>query len=593
VPDAPGYLWAPPGVNYDPPPESAGSGLIQGQGDAAVLVGPLAVIEPGSTVGDEGPINEAFLFSSVVKLTAGAVYRLLSPVHVPPGGKLYLQNAVISRARINLGTGAVIVDDGPGTGPAGPAGPAGPTGPAGPPGAQGPTGATGAAGPAGPPGPTGPTGATGPQGPAGTGINLKGTVANPGALPPTGNTIGDAYTDLSSGNLYVWQNPGPAWVNVGPFVGPAGPAGPAGPTGATGANGATGATGPAGAAGPTGAAGPQGATGPQGPPGLPSVPAAGNTVFGPGTVLTGYLPPQDGFLNDNPSFINDTSSWRVTGPGTIAQASANGGCPALTMCTVTQTTAGSGLPQLQGGFNPLLVPVIQGLAYQLGAYVQSPVAGNVVIAMQFFDDNINSVGAAVSVSVPVQAAAWTWAAMVQVCPSGASYVLFSISSAAAAMYPLNVTLGGIIEGTAPTRVRSYGAVATAQITVPNDNTARGITGAQVALTLARAADVTVWVTMQGQINTGNTAVNARLAMSCYQDGAVAAGQPALALIGQASGQGQAGPMTGVYRFPAVPAGAHTFMPGYQWNGTANTAFVSNAACDVLVTPLPVFASAAV
>ena len=47
-------------------------------------------------------------------------------------------------------------------------------------------------GPVGPEGPPGPTGPQGPQGPAGTGINLKGQVPNSGALPPSGNNVGDA-----------------------------------------------------------------------------------------------------------------------------------------------------------------------------------------------------------------------------------------------------------------------------------------------------------------------------------------------------------------------------------------------------------------
>src|SRR5579862_4701604 len=65
----------------------------------------------------------------------------------------------------------------------------GPPGPPGPPGPKGATGATGPAGAKGDKGDPGNTGATGPQGPqgaqgaAGTGINMKGTVANSGSLP--------------------------------------------------------------------------------------------------------------------------------------------------------------------------------------------------------------------------------------------------------------------------------------------------------------------------------------------------------------------------------------------------------------------------
>jgi hypothetical protein len=193
------------------------------------------------------------------------------------------------------------------TGPTGPTGPSitgptgaastvtGPTGPTGPTGAAstvtGPTGATGAAstvtGPTGSTGPTGPTGATGAAstvtgptgptgatGPQGTSINLKGSVANPAALPVGSNLVNDAYVVDSDGDLYVWN--GAAWQSVGQIVGPQGDTGPMGPTGATGANstvvgptGSVGPTGPQGDTGPTGAA--STVTGPTGPSGVISV----------------------------------------------------------------------------------------------------------------------------------------------------------------------------------------------------------------------------------------------------------------------------------------------------------------------------------
>lgn len=106
----------------------------------------------------------------------------------------------------------------------------GPTGPQGPQGATGYTGYTGPQGIAGFQGPTGYTGATGP---AGAGIMLKGSVANVGSLPPSGNTAGDAYIVLSDGHLYVWN--GSAWTDGGPYVGPTGATGEVGPKGDTGA----------------------------------------------------------------------------------------------------------------------------------------------------------------------------------------------------------------------------------------------------------------------------------------------------------------------------------------------------------------------
>ena len=185
-------------------------------------------------------------------------------------------------------------------GPMGPPGPAGPIGPPGPPGTNGQEGIPGVMGPAGPqgaPGATGPQGPTGPQGlqgpggvqgpqgntgatgPAGTGIIPKGTVATIGALPPSGNAVGDAYVVTANNHLYSWN--GSSWVDMGVSgatgatgpAGPTGPTGPAGPqgipgsTGPQGIQGVTGATGPAGAQGPAGVQGPPGPTGAQGPAG--------------------------------------------------------------------------------------------------------------------------------------------------------------------------------------------------------------------------------------------------------------------------------------------------------------------------------------
>lgn len=257
-------------MNYDPPPEAAGTALLAAQGDNAVLVAPLSRIHPHSPIGDEGPINEAYLTSPVVKLTAGAPYDLRSPVYVPPAGKLYLNDALVNREMIHMGWGAVIVDDpaeqgaqgppGP-QGPRGPYGPEGPPGPPGPQGSQGPAGINGSDGPPGPPGPQGPEGPAGPQGQSGTGINVIGTITDPSQLPATANP-GDAYIDTTNNNLYIWN--GQAWVNAGPIQGPPGPPGPQGPAGSPGAQGAQGVTGPQGAQGPQG---PQGQTGPQGPQG--------------------------------------------------------------------------------------------------------------------------------------------------------------------------------------------------------------------------------------------------------------------------------------------------------------------------------------
>jgi hypothetical protein len=106
---------------------------------------------------------------------------------------------------------------------------------------QGPTGATGVqgiTGPTGQVGPTGSTGATGSTGPQGTSITVRGTVATPGNLPPTGNSLNDAFIVESNGDLYVWTSSN-TWSNVGQIIGPTGPTGPGvtGPTGAIGPKG--------------------------------------------------------------------------------------------------------------------------------------------------------------------------------------------------------------------------------------------------------------------------------------------------------------------------------------------------------------------
>jgi hypothetical protein len=97
-------------VNYDPPPEAGGTGLQQTNPDGSWVVHPLSVIHPGSRVGDEGPINEAFLSTPVVHLCAGRPYALSSPVVVPDGATLHLNRAAIDREQINVGEGAIVHD---------------------------------------------------------------------------------------------------------------------------------------------------------------------------------------------------------------------------------------------------------------------------------------------------------------------------------------------------------------------------------------------------------------------------------------------------------------------------------------------------
>jgi hypothetical protein len=143
-------------------------------------------------------------------------------------------------------------------------------------GPQGPQGIQGLKGDKGDTGDTGPRGDTGPQG---AGVTIKGSVANPGALPASGE-LGDTYivtgsgTGFTAGDGYAYTGTG--WTNVGQIRGPqgikgdtgtagaAGAKGDKGDTGAQGIQGSAGAKGDTGAAGKDGAAGAKGDTGAQG-----------------------------------------------------------------------------------------------------------------------------------------------------------------------------------------------------------------------------------------------------------------------------------------------------------------------------------------
>jgi len=142
----------------------------------------------------------------------------------------------------------------------------GPAGANGVDGKDGAPGANGAKGNPGEPGPRGYPGDPGPQGDKGdTGASLtvKGSVADPAALPATGNTTGDGWITANNGHMHVWD--GAAFQDVGTVQGPQGVKGDTGDTGPTGATGPQGIKGDTGLTGPTG---PVGSTGPQGPTGI-------------------------------------------------------------------------------------------------------------------------------------------------------------------------------------------------------------------------------------------------------------------------------------------------------------------------------------
>ena len=90
----------------------------------------------------------------------------------------------------------------------GPPGPAGPQGNPGPPGQVGPVGPQGSPGIPGEPGPS---------------LTPKGSVATESDLPNTGQTRGDLWIVADTGHGWSWD--GTFWVDLGPWVGPAGPQG--------------------------------------------------------------------------------------------------------------------------------------------------------------------------------------------------------------------------------------------------------------------------------------------------------------------------------------------------------------------------------
>jgi hypothetical protein len=240
----------------------------------------------------------------------------------------------------------------------GPAGPGGLNGPTGPQGLQGPQGEQGIQGPAGPTGATGPqgeqgiqgiqgvkgdtgdTGPTGPQGPKGdtgdtgapgTSVNIKGEVATVGALPSSGNSIGDAYIVTADGNLYTWT--GSAWLDVGQIVGPQGPTGPQGPQGIQGETGATGATGPQGIQGIQGPKGDTGDTGPTGPAGT-------NGVGVPVGGTAGQVLSKINATDYNTQWITPNAGTVTSVSGTAPVVSSGGTTPAISMAKATSLVDG-------------------------------------------------------------------------------------------------------------------------------------------------------------------------------------------------------------------------------------------------------------
>ena len=180
----------------------------------------------------------------------------------------------------------------------GPKGDPGPEGPQGDPGPEGPQGPQGEPGPQGDPGPEGPQGPQGVPGKDGTSFQVLGrydTIDDLTSAHPTG-TAGDAYAvGVEKTEIYIWDDDGNTWENIGPLEGPAGPQGAQGPKGEK------------------GDPGPQGPAGQDGQPG-PAGQAATITV---GTTTTGEPGTQAQVTNtgtENAAIFNFTIPQGVQGP---------------------------------------------------------------------------------------------------------------------------------------------------------------------------------------------------------------------------------------------------------------------------------------
>lgn len=210
----------------------------------------------------------------------------------------------------------------------------------------------------------------GDKGDQGTGVNIKGTVPNSGALPTTGNEPGDMWIASDTGHGWTWD--GDSWVDAGPIQGPVGPEGPQGPQGVQGAQGtaatatagttATGTPGTnasvvnvgtlsaavfnfaiprgdVGAQGAQGNTGAQGATGSQGPQGTQG--PQGNT---------GTQGPQGNTGAAGPPNVLSVQSTTTGAPGTSANVAIAGTSPAQTLAfTIPRGDVGAqGTQGIQG-----------------------------------------------------------------------------------------------------------------------------------------------------------------------------------------------------------------------------------------------------
>lgn len=370
-------------------------------------------------------------------------------------------------------------------------------------------------------------------------------VAEGGAMPATGASLGRVYVPPGAASAYEYTiTTAPATFTAG-ALGPPGPqgaqgpqgpigpeGGPPGPQGVAGPPGSAGPVGPEGARGPAGARGEQGVQGILGPPGPTGPAGAGVNIRGT-LDSSGDLPvqgdPGDAYMIGGDLWVWNGTTWEnvgtIQGPAGPPGAAGPQGPP--------------GTDGVQGDQGP------QGPAGPAGATGQTGQQGPTGATGPQGQQGLQGLQGATG----------------QQGPQGA--------------------LGPQGPQGPPTR-SLYAASGAAWLNLANDGQWRGVNGTVLQFTLTEAADVIVIMTTYARITTANTVVNALLQGAIWVNGVIHA-DPLFGLMGQNSGIGQSGTLSGVYRL-RLNAGEHTLQSGTWWNGTLNAGQAHNAALCAMILP---------
>jgi len=338
-------------------------------------------------------------------------------------------------------------------------------------GSFGVAGYTGSIGFTGYAGSVGYAGSQGPQGAQGTNTTLKGSVATVGALPASGNTVGDGYIVIASGHLYVWS--GAAWTDVGAIVGPtgytgsgyAGSQGTIGYTGSLGAVGYVGSQGNLGFVGSFGFTGSYGYTGSQGYWGSFGYTGSQGTVGYAGSQgnigYTGSVGPNIAATTSTLGSVIVSTGLAVTGGGTLTNAG------------VTSAVAGLGIGVSSGTGNVTItnngVLAVNGYTGSVTGIITSNDTGTVTNAM-LAGSIANSKLTNSSVTI----------GSTSISLGATSTILGGLTSVSATTFTGNLTgnVTGNVSGTAASITGTYsGSLSSSQVT-----TALGFTPLQTAVT---------------------------------------------------------------------------------------------------------------